>query len=133
MKEQIAALKRSSYVPLVGYAKLATVSAPLFPDLFMDRHVEFTMRLLRPARGMRVACYCAEGFDADTVITVAAGGAKASKRVRRGALIDIDLTFNPALEGEQIVTIDADKSSKPHGGADARTLSVVVERIELVH
>ena len=57
MRAHIEELRRATYVPLVGYARIETIAAGVHFDRFMGPRLEFAMRLFRPALGLRLIAF----------------------------------------------------------------------------
>jgi Rps23 Pro-64 3,4-dihydroxylase Tpa1-like proline 4-hydroxylase len=130
LKAALAGAQAAMYVPVVGYAKVLGVQSPPFPDMFMDRLVEFKARLFRSVKSVKFMLYVPD-FLNDATLAVAVGGQTETRRAGKG-MMEIQLRPLQALEGDQVFRITSSASRRP-SEADQRNLSVVIERIELEH
>ncbi len=131
-KAYIDELRRSSYVPLVGYAKIGEVRSPLFPDRFMETKLAFSMEALRPAMALRLIAYRPEVFEETVDISVAVGSQMATATAT-GGMFEITVDFLAPLTGMMEVSVTASRAQRPPASTDIRDLSIIVDRIELVH
>ena len=98
----------------------------------MGRRLGCTLRLIRPITGLRIVAYRPDTLDGPTTITLAIAGATASKVVSSG-LFDLVVFFPGPVGGHQGLSLTASTVGRPAGGIDRRDLSIVVDRIELLH
>ena len=76
--------------------------------------------------------YRPDTLDGSTTITLAVAGATTSKVVTSG-LLNLVVFFPSPVGGRQCLSLTASVVGRPAGGIDRRDLSIVVDRIELLH
>jgi len=132
MEREIAALRHATLIGLIGYAGVEAIEDGLYADRFMGRRLGCTLRLIRPISGLRVVAYRPDTLDGSTTITLSIAGVTASKPVSSGPF-DLVVFFPGPVGGRQALSLTASAVGRPAGGIDRRDLSIVVDRIELLH
>jgi hypothetical protein len=125
-------LQRASYIPLLGYAKVEEVKTPLFTDRFMGDRLDFSISPLQPVRALRLVAYRPGHLEGTIHVNLTAGQHTASQTVGSG-VFSMSIDF-PAVQTERIdIAISANPTYLGGGSEDERELSIIIDRIELVH
>jgi Rps23 Pro-64 3,4-dihydroxylase Tpa1-like proline 4-hydroxylase len=129
---QIEELKRATGFPLVGYGKIKSVAAPLYADGFMGKAAELSVTPLRPVTALKLFGYRPDTIGREVEVSLEAGGRVEKKRVGVGGF-ELDLQLPTLQKGVFAVRIVADRAERPVRGGDLRELSLLVDRLELIH
>ena len=132
LKAHIRELEKHSYIPLLGYAKIAEVRRPLFSDHFMGERVEFIMNVIRPVNTLTLFGYRPENFKGVLDITLTVGDRKSETTIGSGPFSMV-IDFPKPATGLLTVAIDANRTQRSPDNNDERDLSVIIDRIELTH
>lgn len=131
LKSYIHSVEKAMHLPLQGSAKLLEVSIPPYPDLenlFMNRMVEFKLKLLKPAMKARLAFWAPETIDKDSAVSFAIQNESGNARVAPGELKEIELHFEQPLVGEIVARIACDRSRQA-SMTDTREVSIILHEI----
>ncbi len=131
LKAQVKELRAHSYVPLVGYGKIASVVEPLFTDGWLGDRVAFTVEPLRPVKGVRVAGWSRDDVAEDFAVTIKFADSVKTTMVRAG-VFEFELTLPEPVTTTSMLTVESDWVRRA-GGNDERMLSVIINAIELIH
>lgn len=128
---QPADLSRTSYVPVLGLAKLKEVRAPLFPDGWMGKEMRADLELRDEVRNVSAHLWLPEGMNEQIDICLSFGDTSAHQRMIGGMnTISMDVLHT---SGEIVPLAVVAESTFAATPPDSRQISVIVDTIILGH
>lgn len=129
LKRQITEWKSTSYIPLMGMARIKHVSSPLYHDRWMGQEIRAEVELHQPVKTVIADVWLPDDFDGTIDLTLTFHVASTRVSVGRGlntirlaAATDHGATVELALQASHTRTASA---------VDDRQVSVVVDNISL--
>ena len=129
LKRQLAEWKGSSYVPLLGMAKVKRVTSPLFPDGWMGKELRADIELRSNVRRVTANVWIPDDSNDPPDLTLAVAGRSCSKALTPGVnSIELDGKLS---EGEVTELSLVASHARPASTIDTRQVSVIVDTIVL--
>ena len=136
LKSALAAAEQRPPLPFCGYADIASIGAPAYPDGWLGEHFALALQPLQPARGVAIDLWRNDAPDEPIGYVLSAGGRETRGQIDRDGPQQIQLTWPRST----LDPLDVDlrftgcRSPRERGfGSDVRPLSFVLQRIELLH
>lgn len=129
LKREVREWKSTSYVPVLGKAKIKNVVTPIFHDGWMSKEVRAELELHQDLNNVVANVWLPDSFENQLELSLSLGGASTKARVC-GGLNSIKLK-SQSRRGEVLpLSIVADKTRRASDD-DERQISVILDSIEL--
>jgi hypothetical protein len=130
LKRQLEDRKASSYVPLLGKAKVVRVDSPLHHDGWMSSELSFTAQMRQATSQLAANIWLPDDFTGFVAITLRVGTTAETYNVGRGmSRLPLSVELD---EGAHVsISLHADATRRA-SSSDEREVSVIVDSLELV-
>lgn len=124
-------LRRHLHVPLIGYAKPVQADSSLDVDGWLGAHLSLTLRLYKPALGVRLHGWRPDDEQRPIDVELVAQNQLVKRQCLNGGFT-MEVLFAAADSRDLELRIRT-QTLQVQGGTDMRELSFIVDRLEILH